>query len=367
MTSALKYSFLILIILAGYVAYEWKHRPVVLIPLPYHVDQKVIERTAPIIIVGDRLSTHLGLFVKSLSETISRGLERPIPIQVIGASNEGLHRTLAKIKKLSRKPKMVIYIGGSQEWYENKYQISETEKINQNFSRYEDPWVQTFVRILPGISKFLYENTKKIILTNTIVAQSVDISPDILLTNNTLSYKLYRYELQDLLEYTSENNISFLGITQPINLEVMPRVNCPGSYISQGPGPKAVLQLLNSGDTKSAYTLANDIALTSPSYAYGHYLLGKVHFARGNYEDAFKSYSNAAAYDCSSWRGNSIYNVLLKSLVSAYRAKVFDFQSFVYDHWKEGNLFADDIYPQDLYWEQMSKLIGEKVRQELKL
>jgi hypothetical protein len=367
MKPILKYLLIILLLGGGYIAFEWNSRVTRVIPIPYDVKLPKIKREAPVVIIGDRLGKRLAQFREVLIDVISKNLDSKIKIQDLTGEGDGIHRSLAKLKSMDSPPLLVIYIGGSQEWYESKYRLRDIDSINSNFARYENPWVQTLIKVVPDLSKFLYSKAKIYHLGNQIKTKSVAVTADKRLASNTLEYKIYRYELQNLFEYLTANEIKFVGVTQPLNLDIPPKINCPGSFLTQGISPTQVEQSINSGDFKTAVTMAKDMVMTSPSYALSYYTLGKAYYAQESFKDAFNNMQTALAYDCKNWRGNPIYNILLKSVASAYHFNVFDFQKFIYDYWGKNELFMDEIFPQDIYWEHLTKIVGTKARTLLKL
>jgi hypothetical protein len=360
--------FLLILVLAGsYTGYKLLTNQTQAIPLPYQVNQQALNINAPIVIVGDRQAVYLSKFQDILANKVSEGLSNKIQIQSFASRHEGLHRSLAKVKAMNPPPKVLIYLGASEEWYEKKYELRELFKVSKNLKLYENPWIQTLVKIQPWVSKVIYHNTTTQKLGTSINKYQEMVTADIRLISNTIRYKFYRYELEDLFKYADEKKIKIISLTSPINLNSPPKLNCPGSLQSDPSTVSLIRQNLKKGDTKTALTSARDLTLVSSGFAEGYFLLGKVYMAMDDRVSAFQSFNKAVAFDCKNWRSNPIYNVILSSMTAYYRQEIFDFNNFVSDHWKEQDVYQNDILPQDIFWESAAALLGQKIKKMLQI
>ena len=66
------------------------------------------------------MGSALQRFLPEMIERLSKDLNEPIKIYNWSKPNEGLHRTISKLKSLKKLPPMVIFHGASQEFFEKK-------------------------------------------------------------------------------------------------------------------------------------------------------------------------------------------------------------------------------------------------------
>ena len=122
------YTFLLSIICAAaFLSYRYTKNPVSQVPRPYIFKESIIKKNssnAPILIIGDRLGNRLSKYKNMMADTISSNLSKKVEIVSIAMDGEGIHRTLEKIKKLGKLPLITIYIGGSEESYEQSLYAS---------------------------------------------------------------------------------------------------------------------------------------------------------------------------------------------------------------------------------------------------
>jgi tetratricopeptide (TPR) repeat protein len=93
-----------------------------------------------------------------------------------------------------------------------------------------------------------------------------------------------------------------------------------------------------------------------------YYLLGQSLKQLGLFKDAKVILYKAQAYDCSLWRGNIIFNKVLITEAERNAIDVIDFNAIVNSNFGKNILFEDEIFPQAIYYEELTKEIIKKVK-----
>ncbi len=339
------------------------------VPYPYvFKEQPRTETQAPILIIGDRLGKRLASFSNYLAETISTGLSKPIKIDSIATEGEGLHRTLQKIKSLNKLPLITIYLGGSEEFHEQRFLTRDSNKILKNFNLYADDRLKTMLMIFPKISKFLYNTVHYKFLDAEINKDSNEYSDTITQKRNIIHFKLYEQEIDEVFSYLKEHNSYLIALTQPLNFDIAPKRNCAGSIDELSRNKlKEVIGLIKKKDFKSAYSISKDLTLIANASAKIHYIHGKVAKNLGKKKEAIQSLKLAMAYDCEQWRGSLIYNQILKQAARNNDVLLLDFQKMLEEYWTKNILFQDEIYPQNYYFERTAEVLAARIKKLLKL
>lgn len=341
------------------------------VPYPYVFKKDTynsLTSDAPILIIGDRLGKRLASFSKYLAQTISTGLSKPIKIQTMATAGEGLHRTLERVKKLPKVPLITIYLGGSEEFHEQRFLTKDTKKILNNFKIYSDDRIQTLVMIFPQISRLLYDVVNYKFFGEEIEIDGHNYSDPIIQKRNIIHFKIYEQEIDELFSYLKERNSYLIALTQPLNFDVAPAKNCIGS-IDELSNDKLneVIELVKKKDYKSAYNISRELVLIANASAKIYFIHGKIAKNLGKIKEAIKHLKIAMAYDCKQWRGNLIYNKILKKAAFNNDVQILDFQSLLEDYWTKNVLFIDDIYPQNFYFEKTADVLAARIKKLLKL
>jgi tetratricopeptide (TPR) repeat protein len=353
-----------------YLGYRYQRNQNSPIPYPYTFvkNPQKVQIDAPILIIGDRLGHRLASFENHLAQLISTNLAKPIKILSIATQGEGLHRTLAKIKSLSRVPLITIYIGGSEETYEQKFYTRDMDTIMKNLELYQDDRIKTLLMIFPSLSRFIYHNIDYKRLGDKIEKDSSNYSDMTIQKRNMIHFKLFEQEIDELFSYLKEHNSYLMVLTQPLNVDIPPRKNCGGS-LDQLADQKIeeITALIKKKDFKSAYNLSRELILIANSSAKAYYLHGKVAKQMGKLKEAFQSLELAMAYDCEQWRGNPVYNQIVRMSAKQNEVFLIDFQNYLFDYWTSNVLFTDEIHPQNYYYEKVADILALKIKKLLKL
>lgn len=341
--------------------------------IPYPYVMKSFNNTpdidnAPIIIIGDRLGKRLASFKELISEKISQNLSSKVKIIDLTENGEGLHRTIHKIKQLPRLPLITIYLGGSEEYFEQKFQTKDIDKILFNFKLYDDDRVKTLLMIFPILSRLLYQNVTYHQFGEKIIEDNNNYTDQTIQKRNIIQFKVFEQELNELFSFIKDKGSYLIALTQPINIDIPPKKTCEGSIdeLSKDMLINAT-ELIKKKDYKAAYTITKELVLIAPANAKIHYIHGEVAKKLGLIKEAIYSLEMASAYDCKQWHGNPVFNKILSKIAVQNEVLVLDFQKIVYDQWNQNILFMDEIYPQNLYYEKASEALASKIKKLLKL
>ena len=360
------------ILVGGYFLYARQSKNIVsTVPYPYYFkDFKTTDydNNAPILIIGDRMAKRLELFKDQLAKKISTNLSKPIKINVIAKDGLSLPRVLNQIKSYGRLPFIIIYAGASQEYLEKRFSIEDIDTIEKNFGLYDDLEVQTLLTIFPSLSKYIYHPLKYETYGEKIKEDEKKYTTEEFLKRNIFTYKLFERELKELFTYAKENNSYLIALTSPINLEVKPKKVCSGELdeFTQKSFDK-MMSFLKEKDYKQAYSISKNLSLIASNNALIHYLHGMTSKALAKYQEAQRSLSIAASFDCINYRANPVYNSIIKKIAKETNTLVFDFNELVYSSWGENVLFESELYPQNLYYQKLTNILAIKIKRILKL
>ncbi len=344
-------------------------RPTQIRPYPYYFQENPpieFEKTPPLAIVGDRLAEKFQEFIPLMQEEISINLKHPIQIVTFGKKTFALHRTLNQIKRMKTLPKVILYLGGSEEFFENKYQMSEVASVRRNFLRYKDTTYQSILYIAPSFSKFLYEKIGPVVLGPSVTKINENILFDGV--HSEVEYLHYEMALDELIKYVKSRNSLFVAITTPLNLSAPPGAAC--SFVESQEITAQLNQvrdLINKNDFKGAYGLINNLKEISAANAKYYYLKGIIERKLALFKPARESLIKSVAFDCSKYRGDPVFNQILKKVAGQHQVFLFDFEKLIYADWGENVLFFDEIYPQNFYFQRSARALAKVIKKLLKL
>lgn len=340
-----------------------------IVPYPYFFNFKPEpSEKAPILIIGDRMGIRLTLFKEQLAKKISSNLSKPIKIDTITIDGLSMARTLNKIKNYGSLPFIVIYAGGSQEYLEKRFEISDLKIIKKNFEIYDNIYYQTALTIWPTLSKYIYTPLNYVELKKEVVTDTTEYTIPQTLKRNIFTYKLFEREAKELFTYVKEKNSYLIALTNPVNLEVPPKNRC--SYKLDPLSEKNYQQMLKhikTKDFKQAYEISKNLILIANDNALIHYMHGQIAKSLAKRQEAKNSLEIAASLDCKNYRSTPIYNAILKKVANESGTLIFDFHELVYASWGKNVLFESEIYPQNLYYQKLVNILSIKIKKVLKL
>lgn len=359
-----------ILVFAGYFSYLYLERPTAIIPYPYQLklSRPVLSSTPNVVILGDRMAQRLERYIPTLTENTSKNLQRPLNILSLAGEHEGLHRSLAKLKMINPAPGLVIYHGATEEYFEKRFVIQDRDTIFHNFKTYKDERYLSLLMTFPILSKFIYRGTNIYHLGDKIKANTTEYPAPQKLVQMEIEQKLYEQELNELVVYCRERGIPLMMITTPLNLQVGPKKVCPNAISATLLNEQEDIQLLlNDGDAKSAYAKAKTLLEAAPGNALSYHLLGQVLAKLGRFKEARVYLENSTAFDCETWRGNVLFNNMQRRLAEKNELPLIDFDDLVNQNYGKNILFLDELFPQELYYEQLMEIIQRSIIKSLKI
>lgn len=366
---------LLIIILAfvGYISYLYFFRPTAIVPYPYVIKltrdaNMELANKANVVILGDRMAMRLNRYLPAITETTSRNLQRPLNIVNLARENEGLHRSLTKLKLLKNNPGLVIYHGSSEEFFEKRFVVQDRDTIFHNFNLYKDDRYLSLLMTFPLLSKFIYKGLNVYHLNDFIKPNKTEYPAMQKQVQMEIEYKLYQQELKDLVTYCKERAIPLLMIITPLNLQIPPRKVCQNAISGTILQEQEDIQLLlNDGDAKSAYTKAKTLLEAAPGNALSYHLLGRITSKLGRFSESRAYLENSTAFDCDTWRGSVVFNNMIRRMAEKNELPMIDFDDLVNQNYGNNVLFLDEIFPQEIYYEQLVSLLQKSIIKALKI
>ncbi|MBL7665655.1 MAG: hypothetical protein JNM93_11030 [Bacteriovoracaceae bacterium] len=362
---------MLILVLIGQKVLDKLNQQVSIQPYPYTFMNNQAQSTiglSPIVLMGDRLGVQLAKFLPIMSEELSVGLVNKIEISSLAQPHQALHRTLETLQHLEPKPKIVIYQGAAEEFYEKIFETKDGPLILRNIHRYNDPFYQSLFYFAPFMTHFLYKEIQKVPLSTEPQADKEPyLSPDRMLRTE-IAYKLFELHLDELVRYSKKHNILLILMTTPINLLEEPRNTCEA--VTSEEITTEIVQikaLIEKKDHKQAYARAKTLASKSPGHARAFYVYGLMAKKIGENNEALQALEVAASFDCEPWRGSPVFNQIIRDYARKHDVFLFDFQQMLMDEWNDNIVFFDEQHPQNFYYERASKAMAKVLRKVLKL
>lgn len=373
MKKALRLFFIVLVlglVTGGYLVYErYRQNPEQVFPYPYVFKGQApaIKLDAPILIVGDKMGVYFAKFSSELAAAISTNLAKPIKIQSLAQNGHALHRTLHQLRSLVQWPQILIYQGASEEFSEPKFNPADVKTIKKNFALYRDDRVETALILYPVLSRVIYHPHKKIVMEEKPTL-SEDISEADYVGRLETELLVYEQQLIQLVNLSKDRNTLLILTTTPINLDIPPRRVCEFAHTLEIKKELSILDdLIKENNPKAAYGHSSKLIKQYTGNAQLFYLHGQISKRLGLIDEAQNSLIQASAYDCSPWRANGLYNSIIRKVARNHQVLLFDFAKLLEQEWQNNTTFFDEIYPQNLYYDQGTRQLGNVIKQILKL
>ena len=112
---------------------------------------------------------------------------------------------------------------------------------------------------------------------------------------------------------------------------------------------------------------ARELAEVTKSNARSFYLLGKAALGTGDIRLARESLLKASVFDCANWRGNAVYNAIMKAEAKRKQIPLVDFEQYMTSQLSKEGLFFDEIVPQNMFYQNMTKELGDIIKKILSI
>lgn len=358
----------LMVVIIALVVIKARGRPTQVVPYPYIIkinDLKPPEGTeqADVLILGDTMGLSFGPYQEILVNTASQGLAADLKVVNWSWTNEGLHRSLAKLKSLASLPKVVLYFGGSDELRERPFIPQAGKEILRNFELYANPRIATAVTLLPVTSRLIYQShpMKEI---SEFVAAELEKDPQAHQRNLEIHYKIFELELKDFVTHTRSLGSIPLLMTYPINLQTTPRQVCNNTQTTQ-----VVSQLeqkaaqLKQRRFKEAYADLSELAPGLVANADAWYMLGIAAQSMGLREEALQALTKAKMFDCDALTSGPVFNAIMRKVSQETGVFLIDFDKMMEGQYGRNELFLSDRFPQTLYYQALARDTAKVIRQ----
>ena len=341
-------------------------------PYPYEIEDipyKNLKEAneADILIIGDRMGKKITPYVLPIIEKTSGKFKKELKLYNWSESYEGMHRTLAKVKSLSQWPSLIIYHGASEEFHEKRASLTDHEKILKNFEYLKSDILSSLILTIPRLSRILYHSINKIKLTELIHPDEKNYTSIEKQKQMEIIYKLFEYELDELIRLTINNKSRLILLTTPLNLSISPKKICHNSITpSIVNEQKKIEELLEENKYLKAFDKAQKLIKKSIGNARSFHLTSQAAIKLHKQKMA-RDYGNiATAFDCQTWRGNSVLNSIVTKAALSYQIRLLDFNYLVNRNLGEQSFF-DELFPEEIYYQKLGRDIVEVSLEQLKL
>lgn len=322
-----------------------------------------------ILILGDQMADSLGPYQDQIIEQASQSLASPLKIFNWGRKEEGLHRSLQKLKDLPSLPQIVIYFGGTQEFNEKIFKLEDYSKILKNFEVYDDEKKLSYMMLYPPLSKFLYQQDV-ITPLKALVQERLDQeqSASDFQKLQEIHFKIFKMEFEEFIQYVSAEQKYLIIITPPIDYQSPPRKSCL-TPLSERDEEKLVLmnEMISKGAYKDAILELESLYKSHPTNALLNHTLGLAHFLNGDQFQAMTFFKKASVYDCFFWRGNAVMSSIIDEVSKDYGVTVIDFAQMINQDMGQNELFIHGLLPQAIYYERLIPALASQIRRLLKI
>jgi tetratricopeptide (TPR) repeat protein len=364
----------LLIIAVGLFYFNFEAKRTLITPFPYSFTPKAalefagelaLAESSKILIVGDHMGANLEPFIPELKDSLALKFKDPPIIYNWSRAHEGLYRTLFKLSKLKKFPPIIVYHGASSEMYEKTFSVNDKNAILGNFTSYDDEKIISLIITFPWLSKIFYKRMHYYDLDEKKEYKN-HLTDQRKLDEKEISFKLFDYQIKSLIELVKEKKSHLIMITTPLNLEIHPHETCSHSTNQTVINSQKEIEIMmKTGDLKSAFSLAFALSNDTYSNARTFYLLGKVNLGLGDLAEARSAFQKATVFDCDHWRGNAVYNAIMKSEAKAHQVMLIDFDQYMASQLSHEALFNDDFFPQNVFYQTMMSELLENLKKLL--
>ena len=361
-----------LFLIVAFFLYPYIKNPTELNPKPYIVE---VDYTAEsheaeksnILLIGDRMAVHLFQFLDSIIENSRNKLKAPLKIHNWAKEGEGLHRTLSKVKSLEKFPDVIIYHGSTEEFFEKRFELEYRHEVIKNFQRRYNEKIHSLLLSFPFLAKFIYAPYQHTIVSreyNALEKYSSEQAQKIMET----TYFIYTSEYRELVQFLTGKGVHLIVIPPPHNLDLAPKYICQSSlYPALSARLKEIVAAKEEGKIKAQIPQLKKLLKENVANAQIYYLLGQALKEQGSFRDAKSLLYRAQAFDCKLFRGNMIFNRIQMQIAERNKVGVIDFNKMVNNEFGKGQIFIDDIFPVDDFYNQLVKELGRMVQNILKI
>lgn len=325
---------------------------------------------AQILLIGDHYSLTLEKYLRSNDGPLARTaikLKAPLNLVTVSAEHLALHRINFLLKKVKKLPPLVIFHGSGSEYFEKKIDPKDFWSYKHNVKLFQNPTIATLVMSFPIIGRLVYRPLHYQIMRK-ITKNNEELEPDSKMNFIEINNILFHYELEKLAQHLRKSNSDLLVITTPVNLQKAPNEACAQSVTSKViEFQNEQLNKINQQNYKEAFNALEKLVASSPGNALSYHLLAKAAQGLGLFPKAKDSYVKANAFDCSPDGSAVIINQVVRQWVQRNSFKMIDFDEDISHQIGRNDIFINDKYPQDYYYQQVLTSITEAIMRHFRL
>lgn len=338
-------------------------------PLPYiyspglYEEQGVLEKDVDILIIGDRYGKYFSLYEKFWLKGLKKQLGRDLKVLNLATEKESLARTLKKIKSLDELPPITLYMGSSEEFYEQRASLKFIKQINRNIKRYKEKPAYSFLSTQePWLSKFIYRYVKPIEIGKKINEMPIGSLQNEYLQYREIVYDLFNYEFAELIRNIGQKNSELIVFTSPFESEVAVKRNClEGIDLELDIKLKKIQQAIEQGSLKSALNDLNSLEELAKGNPHFYFAKAQALKQTGNLQKAYAEFEKAKALDCRNLGASPIFNNIIRKHALRWGLAIVDFELILRASFGDEAQFTEDGFPQNPYYQRAIYLLNKRI------
>lgn len=363
-----------LVALGGYLAADRLNAPIRVLPVTYRVDPKIsvnmeMLQKASVLFAGDHHAKRLNKYRDQFRDLIVPANVKNFKIINIAGENEGIHRTFRKLKKIEKLPKVIVYMGGTREFYEKKFRLKDRSEIYNNFSVYTNTLKVSLILIFPYLSKFLYQPTKFYVLPDEPIKDEQLYNGIQAQVRSELSFKFFQLEFTEMVKYINEKGSSLIVITPPLKRDIKPHVICDNSKSEEIELFQNKMEnLIELNKYIEAIPLLKELTQKTVANSRSYYLYGQALMKAGKIREALTAFTKSHSFDCDPQNGHIAFNAIIQGTYQQNQNfKLFDFDRKLTNLFGKESVFFSDIYPQDIFYQNLITDVAKYTKNILNL
>ena len=323
-----------------------------------------------ILLIGDHFAEALEKYLRSTDGPIAKTaqkLKAPLKLSILSTQNLGLHRINFLLKSLKKLPGLIIFHGSASEYFEKKIDPIDFPTYKHNIKLFQNPSLATLLMSFPVIGRFIYHPLHYLFM-NKITKNEEEINADLKMSSIEINNIIFHYELETLAQIIRKSNSDLIVITTPVNIQKAPHEACAQSITSgitdfQSEQANKMAQQ----NFKNAYYSLEKLIKSSPGNAQSYYLLANAALGLGLFDVARDAYIKANAFDCAPEGSSVLINQAIRQWVLKNSFKIIDFDDDLSHQIGHNDIFINDHYPQDYYYQQVLTSITEAIMRYFRL
>ncbi len=308
---------------------------------------------ADILVIGDTNSLLFNSHIENLVNDISKNLNRPVTVFNLGERNENIFRTFFKLKQIKKLPPVIIYMGGSSEFYERLIP-KNIEITSLNYTLFKNEFFRALYTLMPSLRKYIFIPDKKVELSPQ--PEKGQINSDEIKKYLEIYFHSFEIEIKRMISYIERNNSTPFLVTPPLNLLASNNKACEGSF-NEDTNRKLIdiKESLERGMTKEALFSIKELDAITYSNAEVKSVYGQALYEVGSYTKAKAQLTLAKAYNCSPSGTHPVINSIIKKVAKARDTYFYDFSNHINLYFGKNELFLNDSEAQVIYYEKLQK------------